>query len=332
MIGTVLAAALLVLGGPESGLVDGAQAAYFGGRFDEALAALDEAEAEAPEFSGERPRIFLLRAAVRLKKGEPALAEEMAHAALLANPDLSVDDYPGDVRRLFDTARAKLPARVLLQITGVPGGADTRLDGRAVAGGLISAVPGAHELVVIAPGFERFERRLDLTKDESITVILTPLAVVSTPPASGGRSRRSHVATGVAFGVAALSAAEAGFSLYGLSVTRDNRAAAGPGQKSSYDSHVRRFTVGAGTGIVVAAVAGAYGTWRLARSPSTEIGFAPAPRGGTVSFTVRFGGPRASLRPRDAHRAVGRDGGAEFVGRSGGGFEVHVATRPTSPE
>lgn len=265
--------------GPATALVQRAENAYFAGEFSSAWVDLEDALKKDPEFSADRPRIHLLRAAVKLKLGDAVVAEEEAYRGLLSDPELDLADYPTDVERLFESARRRLPPRVVVRLSGLPPGAEARLDGRAVSKGAISVVPGKHRITAMAPGYLSHEETIEIAGDQEIPVSL------QRNPASGRRA----LVNGSLVGVSALSAAGGGWALNGLSVTRANKQKAGPGQVAFYEKHERRFTQTAIAGFAVAAVAGSVGGYRLFRdSRPVAVTLLPAADGGAVLLTGRF--------------------------------------------
>ena len=153
----------------------------------------------------------------------------------------------------------------------------------------MSVVPGFHRITVASTGFLPYEQRLEITRDQAIPVTLTP-------DPTGVSTWKRRAVTGSLLGVSAFSAMGGGWALNGRSVTRTNRAKAGPGQDAFYEKHERRFTQSAAAGFTIAAVAGGIGGYRLFRdSSSGRVAVTVVPSRGSVEvlFSGRFGGPRA---------------------------------------
>lgn len=260
-------------------LIQRAESSYFEGKIDEAWLDLETAtaiDAKVQAISPERPRIFLLRALIRLKRNDPAGARDEARAALLIDPTLTAEDYATEVFRLFEAVRETLPRRIVLRFAGIPSDAETRVDGRTVRAGVIQVLPGTHQLLVRAAKHETLATTINTEEDAEIPVSLVPIV-----------RRRSIWATPVYFGVSAAALTVSGGSLYGLSVTRKNRAAALPNQRSQYDPHVLRFTAGSIVGVTTAAITGTLGVraWNRTR---VSVAVVPADGGAMVLCAARF--------------------------------------------
>ena len=260
-------------------LLQRAESSYFAGKIDEAWADLEKATAlDAVEVAipPERPRLFVLRAVVRLKRNDPAGAREEARAALLVDPTLTAEDYSTEVFRLFESVRETLPRRVVLRFAGVPADGETRVDGRLVPAGVIQVLPGTHQLVVRAPKHETLATTLEAQEDAEIPIALVPIVY-----------RKSTWTAPVLLGVSAVSLGGSAWSLYGLSVTRGNRAAARPDQRSYYDPHVLRFTAGSIAGLTTAVVTGTLGVRAWTRKPIAVV-VVPTDGGATLMWAGRF--------------------------------------------
>ena len=267
---------------PAKALIDRAEASYFAGKFDDAWKDLEDAvaqDAKQSEITAERPQIFLLRAAVKLKQNDEAAAKREARIALQIDPGLVLDEYPTDLGRLFEEVLADLPPRVLLRFTGLPEGATARVDSRRLTAGVISVIPGTHQLVVNATDFEPLAMALDVKDDATIPIAMKPLT----------RTKKTYLLPAALLGVSAASAAGGGFAYYNLSVTRANQAGAGRHQQSYYDAHATRFRQQAIAGFAVSAAAGAIGG-KLFWDRGTSVAVVPAaePGGASVLITARF--------------------------------------------
>lgn len=285
ILGALLQLAILAAGPAAeppanvSALLERAESAYFAGKIDEAWAELEKATAlDATEVAipPDRPRLFVLRAVVRLKRNDPAGAKEEARAALLIDPTLTAEDYSTEVFRLFEAVRDTLPRRVVLRFSGIPAGGETRLDGRLVPAGVIQVLPGSHQLVVRAPQHQTLATTIDAKEDAEIPIALVPIV--------HGRSR---YAAPVWFGVSATSLAVSAWALHGLSVTRENRSSARPEQRKHYDPHLLRFTAGSFVGVTTAAVTGTLGV-RAWRAKPMAVGVVPFEGGAVVVWAARF--------------------------------------------
>lgn len=165
-----------------SDLIEAASRAYYEDKLVDALdklavaSALYERTARVP--TADRVRLLLWRTAVMLALNDRDRAEAEARGALVLSPDLKVDVnvFRPSVGKLVDDIRGRgLPSGTLL-LSGLPPGAEVRVDDRLVQGERVSVPHGRHRVAIRAAGFHEVERTVDVGGDTAVPLGL-PLAL-----------------------------------------------------------------------------------------------------------------------------------------------------------
>lgn len=325
----LLVCSLSLPGSAAAAAIEAAQAAFFEAKFDEAEAILQkaaEAETKSGVITADRAKIHLLRSAIAFKQGRSALAEQEALAAVMLDPELRAETFSASVQEMLEDARQKLPPRVVVRIATNPASAEARVDGRSVVGGVIAVVPGSHQLIARANGYQPLVKNFDVGSGTTLTVDLvkesvaarpaaptpapSPTAVAkaapvqtsiprSTPrPPSGALGGRSNLAAYSLLGAAAVSAGVGGHGFVSKGISERNRAGAPPDQRRVYDDEIARFNLqsigGAGLAILSAGAA----TWMLVGKRGSGAWLEPRPGGALVGFSIELGSPRITHEER----------------------------------
>lgn len=246
-----------------------------------------------------------MRAAVRAKQGNAAAAEQSARKALLLDPELDASTFPPSVQEAIARTQQSLPARVVVKVIDLPEGAQVRVDGRTVtASGIITVVPGSHQLAVRAGGktsLKSFtaEEDTEVSAGRGAVAVATPVATptpaaITTPKPSptprvggGGRGKRT---AGYALAAIAISGAgAAGHGYWARGVSLENQKTTET-QKDAYDDDIDKFTTQTAAGGGLALVAGGLAVWLLSSGSGRSAYIAPREGGAVVGFTMEFGG------------------------------------------
>lgn len=156
-----------------------AEAEYFDADLvaaEKTLAQVNELQTRGAEAVTDRPRYFLLRSAVKVKKGDVAAAESLLASALQLDPDLTNDRFPPSMNEPLERARRALPARLLFRLSVVPPIAQVHVDGRP-ANGVLAVTPGKHQVVARAPGHRTILRTIMVDKQTRPVRIALPVAL-----------------------------------------------------------------------------------------------------------------------------------------------------------
>jgi hypothetical protein len=230
---------------------------------------------------------------------------------------------PSDERVTVAHARAQaLQARVpklTLQLAqGMPTSSTVRDGGvelgSATFGISLPVDPGAHELVVSAPGFESRSFHVQLAEGESRALVVSPGAAVGTSPAPAAaspalapESRAAATSTGsssrtVGFVLAGVGVAALGTATITGLLVQSKKSAVDAGchpDKSCTSAGLdaahsgRTLEIVSNVGWVVGAAALAAGTYFVLRAgssgkPSTAVALVPTPAGGQLSVSRSF--------------------------------------------